>query len=54
MNSSDIGPGPLGILATRPTAEAPYSTAILASYSLFIQQILILVIIIFISPDFPP
>jgi hypothetical protein len=40
--SSDIGPGPLGILATRPIAEAPWSIAILASSMLCMQQILIL------------
>jgi hypothetical protein len=35
-----MGPGPLGILATRPKAEAPYSIAILASARLEMQQIL--------------
>jgi hypothetical protein len=42
IKSSAIGPGPLGILATRPIAEAPFSIAILASFSLLMQQIFIL------------
>jgi hypothetical protein len=33
INSSVIGPGPLGILATRPIAEAPYPIAVFASSS---------------------
>jgi len=41
IRSSAIGPGPLGILATSPIAEAPAAMAILASSTLLIQQILI-------------
>jgi hypothetical protein len=41
IRSSVIGPGPLGILATSPIADAPAVTAILASSTLLMQQILI-------------
>jgi hypothetical protein len=37
---SGIGPGPLGIAETRPTADAPCSIASHASSTLAIQQIL--------------
>ena len=40
-----MGPGPLGIGPTSPTAFAPCCTAILASGTLEMQQILILVFI---------
>src|SRR5207247_1195447 len=40
MSSSAIGPGPLGILATRPTALAPAEIAIFASTMEAMQQIL--------------
>ena len=36
---SGIGPGPLGISETNPSAEAPCSIAIHASATLAIQQI---------------
>src|ERR1041385_4234454 len=39
INSSGIGPGPLGIADTSPTADAPASIAIHASSTLAIQQI---------------
>src|SRR6476659_1502718 len=39
INSSEIGPGPLGIAETSPTADAPCSIAIHASATLAIQQI---------------
>jgi hypothetical protein len=42
MRSSGIGPGPLGIRATRPRADAPASMAIPASSSDEMQQILTL------------
>ena len=38
---SGIGPGPLGIAETRPTADAPCSIASHASSTLAIQQIFI-------------
>ena len=41
IRDSSITPGPLGILETRPTAEAPAATAMDASSRLLIQQILI-------------
>src|SRR5690349_11756185 len=41
INSSGIGPGPLGMADTNPTAEAPCSIAIHASSTLAIQQTLI-------------
>src|SRR5712671_8111131 len=40
MRDSGIGPGPLGILETKPTADAPMRTAIAASASDAMQQIL--------------
>jgi uncharacterized membrane protein len=43
--SSGIGPGPLGIFATRPIAEAPKLIAISASFMFLMQQIFIRVII---------
>jgi hypothetical protein len=43
ISSSAIGPGPLGILATSPTASAPCRIAIFASAIEAIQHILILV-----------
>ena len=42
ISSSGIGPGPLGISETNPTAEAPYLMASHASSTLAIQQILTL------------
>jgi hypothetical protein len=39
INASGIGPGPLGIADTSPTADAPASIAIHASSTLAIQQI---------------
>jgi len=42
MRSSDMTPGPLGISETRPSADAPYWIAVLASSTLAIQQILTL------------
>src|SRR5689334_21846030 len=39
ISSSAIGPGPLGIADTNPTAEAPCSIASHASATLAIQQI---------------
>jgi hypothetical protein len=39
IKSSGIGPGPLGIADTSPTADAPASIAIQASSMLAIQQI---------------
>ena len=42
INSSSIGPGPLGIFPTNPIADAPKEIACAASSSLDIQQILIL------------
>src|ERR1043165_1092741 len=39
ISSSGIGPGPLGIADTRPTADAPCSIASRASATLAIQQI---------------
>ena len=39
MRSSEIGPGPLGIAETNPSAEAPYRIAISASSKLLMQQI---------------
>jgi hypothetical protein len=36
-----MGPGPLGILATSPTADAPKPIAAFASAMLLIQHILI-------------
>src|SRR5947209_7105399 len=39
INSSAIGPGPLGIADTSPTADAPHSTAMRASSRLAMQQI---------------
>jgi hypothetical protein len=39
INSSGIGPGPLGIAETSPTADAPASIASRASSTLAIQQI---------------
>src|SRR5689334_23764665 len=39
INSSGIGPGPLGIADTSPIADAPASIAIHASATLAIQQI---------------
>src|SRR5690349_174489 len=39
INSSGIGPGPLGIADTNPTADAPCSIASHASATLAIQQI---------------
>src|SRR5689334_138594 len=41
INSSGIGPGPLGMADTSPTAEAPCSIAIHASATLAMQQTLI-------------
>lgn len=41
IKSSEIGPGPLGILATSPIAEAPNSIAVFASSMLLMQHILI-------------
>ena len=41
INSSGIGPGPLGIADTSPTADAPYPIASFASSMLAMQQILI-------------
>ena len=38
--SFEIGPGPEGIGETRPTADAPASTAIHTSSVLFMQQTL--------------
>jgi hypothetical protein len=39
IRSSEITPGPLGIRATNPKADAPYSMAVLASDNEEIQQI---------------
>src|ERR1051325_4277179 len=39
ISSSGIGPGPLGIAETSPTADAPASIAIHASSTLAMQQI---------------
>jgi hypothetical protein len=39
IRSSLIGPGPLGIFETNPSAEAPHSTANAASSILAMQQI---------------
>jgi hypothetical protein len=39
IRSSGIGPGPLGIADTSPTADAPASIAIQASSTLAMQQI---------------
>jgi hypothetical protein len=39
INSSGIGPGPLGIAETNPIADAPASIAIHASAMLAMQQI---------------
>src|SRR5215470_3680339 len=41
ISSSGIGPGPLGIADTSPTADAPCSIAIQASSILAMQQTLI-------------
>ena len=43
ISQSGIGPGPLGILLTNPTASAPYLIASLASSTEAIQHIFILV-----------
>lgn len=43
INSSSIGPGPLGMRDTSPIADAPSSMAVLASSTLAIQQIFTLV-----------
>ena len=45
ISSSEITPGPLGILATRPNADAPKLTAILASSIELMQHIFTLVVI---------
>jgi hypothetical protein len=39
IKASSIGPGPLGIAETSPTADAPHSIASLASSTLAMQQI---------------
>jgi hypothetical protein len=46
IRESSMVPGPLGILATNPSAEAPKSIAILASCIELMQQILTLGIIV--------
>jgi hypothetical protein len=45
INSSSMGPGPLGILPTNPTASAPASIASRASSCEAMQHILILILI---------
>jgi hypothetical protein len=40
IKSSSITPGPLGILPTKPSADAPKATAMRASSMELIQQIL--------------
>lgn len=45
INLSSITPGPLGILPTKPNAEAPLFIANLASSKLLIQQIFTLVVV---------
>jgi hypothetical protein len=39
MVSSEITPGPLGMVETSPIADAPWRTAMAASVTLLMQQI---------------
>jgi len=39
ISSSEITPGPLGMLETKPSDDAPHSTASAASSTLLMQQI---------------
>lgn len=49
ISASLITPGPLGMSPTKPKADAPYFTAVCASCTLLMQQILILGVLIYLQ-----